>query len=216
PLDEARLIGSALRDLHHREQVDYDRMAVVCRSGAAVADLADLLARTGLPVRVPHRPQPLREVPAIADLLSILEIGLAPEGAPLEPRRATELLRGPFGDADTLRLRRIRRLLLAAHRAEHPDSDATSEQLLARALVDDEAPGLPAAEARDRAAAPVHRVRDMIAAVRAHRDSGAQLVLWHAWDASGLAGGWRRAALGTAGDVDGARARLAASRLDAL
>src|SRR5699024_993326 len=50
PLDEARLIGSALRDLHHREQVEYDQMAVVCRSGAAVADLADLLARTGLPV----------------------------------------------------------------------------------------------------------------------------------------------------------------------
>src|SRR5699024_12425401 len=92
PLDEARLIGSALRDLHHREQVDYDRMAMVCRSGAAVADLADLLARTGLPVRVPHRPQPLREVPAIADLLSILAIGLAPEGAPLGARRAPERL----------------------------------------------------------------------------------------------------------------------------
>src|SRR5699024_11981163 len=54
------------------------------------------------------------------------------------------------------------------------------------------------------------------AAVRAHRDPAAQLVRWHAWDASGLADGWRRAALGTAGDVDGARARLAASRLDAL
>ena len=216
PLDEARLIGSALRDLHHREQVEYDQMAVVCRSGAAVADLADLLARTGLPVRVPHRPQPLREVPAIADLLSILEIGSAPADAPLDARRATELLRGPFGDADALRLRRIRRLLLAAHRAADPDSGTTSEQLLARALVEEDVPGLPAPEARDRAAAPVHRVREMIAAVRAHRDSDAQLVLWHAWDASGLADGWRRAALGTAGDVDGARARLAASRLDAL
>ncbi|ASK66682.1 DNA helicase [Brachybacterium avium] len=216
PLDEARLIGSALRDLHHREEVDYDQMAVVCRSGAAVADLADLLSRTGLPVRIPHRPQPLREVPAIADLLTILEIGLAPPEAPLDPRRATELLRGPFGDADTLRLRRIRRLLLSAHRAADPDSGATSEQLLARALVDQDAPGLPAAAARDRAAAPVHRVRDMIAAVREHRDADAQLVLWQAWDASGLAGGWRRAALGAAGDVDGARSRLAASRLDAL
>lgn len=216
PLDEARLIGSALRDLHHREAVAYDDMAVVCRSGAAVADVADLLSRTGLPVRVPHRPQPLREVPAIADLLSILEIGLAPEGAPLDARLATELLRGPFGDADTLRLRRIRRLLLAAHRTAEPDSITTSEQLLARALVEPESPGLPAPDARDRAAAPVHRVRDMIAAVRAHRDADAQLVLWQAWDASGLAGGWRRAALGAPGDVDGARARLAASRLDAL
>ncbi|HEX7352020.1 ATP-dependent DNA helicase [Brachybacterium sp.] len=216
PLDEARLIGSALRDLHHREGVAYDEMAVVCRSGAAVADLADLLSRSGLPVRVPHRPQPLREVPAIADLLRILEIGLAPEGAPLDARTATELLRGPFGDADTLRLRRIRRLLLSAHRAAEPGSDTPSEQLLARALVEQEVPGLPAPEARDRAAAPVHRLRSMIRAVQEHRDADVQQVLWHAWDASGLADGWRRAALGTVGDVDGARSRLAGSRLDAL
>ena len=216
PLDEARLIGSALRDLHHREEVPYDEMAVVCRSGAAVADLADLLSRTGLPVRAPRRPQPLREVPAVADLMTILEIGLAPAGSPLDPRAAGELLRGPFGDADTLRLRRIRRLLLTAHRTAEPDSGITSEQLLARALVDAEVPGLPDPEARGRAAAPVHRVRAMIRAVREHRHDDAQQVLWHAWDASGLAGGWRRAALGDVGDVDGARARLASSRLDAL
>src|SRR5690606_37384701 len=171
----------------------------------AVADVADLLSRTGLPVRTPRRPQPLREVPAIADLLTVLEIGLAPADAPLAPRLATELLRGPFGDADTLRLRRIRRLLLSAHRAAAPGSELTSEQLLARALVEEEVPGLPDPAARDRAAAPVHRLRDMIRAVRAHRDADAEQVLWHAWDASGLAGGWRRAALGTAGDVDGAR-----------
>lgn len=216
PLDEARLIGSALRDLHHREGVPYDEMAVVCRSGAAVADVADLLSRTGLPVRAPRRPQPLREVPAVADLMTILEIGLAPTGAPLDPRIAGELLRGPFGDADTLRLRRIRRLLLGAHRAAEPDSTATSEQLLARALIDPELPGLPAPDAKGRAAAPVHRVRDMIHAVREHRQADAQQVLWHAWEASGLAGGWRRAALGDVGDVDGARSRMASSRLDAL
>ncbi|MBB5831895.1 UrvD/REP family ATP-dependent DNA helicase [Brachybacterium aquaticum] len=261
PLDEARLIGSALRDLHHREGVDYDDMAVVCRSGAAVADVADLLARTGLPVRIPRRPQPLRDVPAVADLLRILEIGLAPDGTALDPLTASELLRGPFGDADDLRLRRIRRLLLAAHRraenppavdeapsageapsaaanpsaedpeptppAEAPSAEdpalaadpappVSSAELLARALVEPDVPGLPDPEARDRAAAPVHRVRAMIAAVRAHRDQDAEQVLWQAWDASGLAGGWRRAALGDAGDADGARARLAASRLDAL
>ncbi|MGP9537612.1 PD-(D/E)XK nuclease family protein [Brachybacterium sp. AOP43-C2-M15] len=216
PLDEARLIGSALRDLHHREHVDYDGMAVVCRSGAAVGDVADLLSRTGLPVRIPRRPQPLREVPAVADLMTILEIGLAPVGSPLEARLASELLRGPFGDADALRLRRIRRLLLAAHREAEPDSTVPSEQLLARALVDQDVPGLPAPEVRDRAAAPVHRVRAMIRAVREHREQDAQQVLWHAWDASGLAEGWRRAALGDTGDVDGARSRLAASRLDAL
>ncbi|GAA1488459.1 UrvD/REP family ATP-dependent DNA helicase [Brachybacterium sacelli] len=216
PLDEARLIGSALRDLHHREGVAYDDMAVVCRSGAAVADVADLLSRTGLPVRTPRRPQPLREVPAIADLLTILELGCAEEGEMVDPQVASELLRGPFGDADTLRLRRIRRLLLGARRAADPDTETPSEQLLARALVDEEVPGLPPEGARDRAAAPVHRLRAMIRSVREHREDDAEQVLWHAWDASGLAGGWRRAALGAPGDVDGARSRLAGTRLDAL
>lgn len=216
PLEEARLIASALRDLHHREQVEYDDMAVVCRSGAAVADVADLLSRSGLPVRVPHRPQPLREVPAVADLLTVLEIALAPEGSSVDPLVADALLRGPYGDADSLRLRRIRRLLLAAHRSARPEDETPSDQLLSRALLEMEAPGLPGAEDRDRKAAPVHRLRDMIAAVRAHREEDAQQVLWHAWDAAGLAGGWRRAALGAPGDVDGARARLAGSRLDAL
>ncbi|MGP4975174.1 PD-(D/E)XK nuclease family protein [Brachybacterium tyrofermentans] len=216
PLDEARLIGSALRDLHHREQIDYDDMAVVCRSGSAVADVADLLSRTGLPVRVPRRPQPLREVPVIADLLTVLEVGLAPEGTPVDPQVAGDLLRGPFGDADTLRLRRIRRLLLSAQRSLDPASEIPSDQLLARALVEPEVPGLPDPEDRDRAAAPVHRLRAMIRAVRDHRTADAEQIIWEAWDAAALAGGWRRAALGAPGDVDGARARLAGSRLDAL
>lgn len=217
PLEEARLIADVLRDLHHREQIPYDDMAIVCRSGAAVTELADLLARTGMPVRTPRRPRPLREEPVIADLLTIVEIGMAEIGADgdLDPLIADELLRGPFGDADTLRLRRIRRMLLGAQGGEEP-----SDRLLARALVaaeDDEIVAtLPAATARDRVTAPVHRIRAMITAVREHRAGTAQDVLWQAWNASGLATGWRRAALGDAADVDGARSRLAAGRLDAL
>src|SRR5699024_7506451 len=75
PLDEARMIGATLRDLHHRLAVPYDDMAVICRSGGAVSEVADLLARTGLPVRVPRRPRPLREEPVVADLLTVVEIG---------------------------------------------------------------------------------------------------------------------------------------------
>lgn len=218
PLDEARMIGAALRDLHHRLDVPYGDMAVVCRSGAAVSDVADLLARTGLPVRLPRRPQPLREEPVVADLLTIVEIGVqaAGGGAEIDPQLAAELLRGPFGDADSLRLRRIRRLLLAAHREADPEQALPSEQLLARALLDEQVPGLPRVEDRDRAAAPVHRVRAMIAAAARHRDADAEQVIWQVWEASGLATGWRRAALGAPGDVDGARARMAGGRLDAL
>lgn len=214
--EEAHLIASALRDLHHREQIPYDRMAVVCRSGAAVAELADLLTRTGLPVRTPRRPRPLREEPVVQDLLRLVEIG-ATGVEQIDPLTATALLHGPFGDADALRLRRIRRLLLQAAPAEDSAGEhADSQQLLARALLHSDVPGLPAPDARGRTAAPVHRIRAMITAAREHREGSAVEALWAAWDASGLATGWRAAALGARHGSEGARARLAGSRLDAL
>lgn len=212
PRQEAHLIASALRDLHHRAEVPYDRMAVVCRSGGAVEQVADLLTRTGLPVRTPRRPRPLREERVVQDLLAIVEVAME-ESDHLDPALATELLQGPFGDVDALRLRRIRRGLL---RARPEGESADSSTLLARALLDPDLPGLPAADAPGRTAAPVHRLRAMIAAARTARHSSAAEVLWAAWDASGLARGWRAAALGAREGADGARARLAGTRLDAL
>ncbi len=231
PIEEARQIAGVLRDLHHAHAIAYDEMAIVCRSGAAVDDLADLLQREGLPVTAALRSRALREERVVGDLLGILEIALT--GTAPSSEHAAELLRGPFGDADALRLRRIRRLLLHAHDATEPGlPDASgaergkaealhatgSAELLARALVDEHVPGLPDPRERDRAAAPVHRVRRMIAAVRALGPAPAAVdALWAAWDAAQVAEGWRTASLET-DDLDGAgaRGRLAARRLDAV
>lgn len=218
--EEARRISTVLRDLHHGAHIAYDDMAIVCRSGAAVDDLTDLLQRQGLPVTAARRPRPLRDEPVVADLLSIIELALA--GTTPSAEEAAALLRGPFGDADSLRLRRIRRLLLRAHDPAstdpHADASASSADLLALALVADDVPGLPAADERDRAAAPVHRIRRMIAAVRALGPAPAAAdALWAAWDAAQLAKGWRTASLETDElDGEGARGRLAARRLDAM
>lgn len=250
-LEEARLIASALREARHRLGVAYDDMAVVCRSGAAVELLADQLARAGLPVRTPRRLGPLPQEPVVADLLTIVDIALALEsagGSSAEIDRiipgplATRLLTGPFGDADPLRLLRIRRRLLDAHRerahiaaqesgqraAEGADpgdgqpEPIESEQLLARALALAPealaAAGLETAveEIRGRAAAPVQRVRAMIAAARASAAAGAEATLWAAWDAAGLAAGWQRAVLESRTDAEAARGRMLVRRLDAL
>lgn len=232
-LEEARQIATVLRDLHHARRVPFDAMAVVCRSGAVVDELADLLQRQGLPVTAARRPRPLRDEPVVADLLAVVELAL--DGSVPSPESATHLLSGPFGDADALRLRRIRRLLLSAHEDDRTGDDGTagdeteggdleggvpvsSAELLARALVEDEAPGLPEAGERDRAAAPVHRLRRMIRAVRALGPAPAAAdALWAAWDAARVAEGWRDASLET-DDLDGAgaRGRLAARRLDAV
>lgn len=228
-VEEARWIASVLRDRHHGQQVPYDDMAVICRSGGAVDELADLLQRQGLPVSAARRPRPLREERVVSDLLTIIELALS--GTAPSAEEATELLRGPFGDADALRLRRIRRLLLRGHEAATPqmgssEPDTTrvrlevigSAELLARALVEEQSPGLPEPGARDRAAAPVHRLRRMIAAVRALGAAPAAAdALWAAWDAAHVAEGWRDASLET-DDLNGAgaRGRHAARRLDAI
>lgn len=248
-LDEARCIAGVLRDLHHSEGTPYDEMAVVCRSGGVVDEIAELLQRQDLPVSTATRLRPLREESVVADLLRIVEIGAG--GPRPDGREAVALLRGPFGDADALRLRRIRRLLLDAHRARSAEgapadtapsdaapadtdsSDAAPEDgasgaagapapvasidLLAEAVMGADVPGLPAPEARDRAAAPVHRLRRMIAAVAAlGPEPAATDALWAAWSAAGVAEGWRTAALGAEGEADEARSRLTAHRLDAV
>lgn len=237
PREEARLIAAVLRDRRHSDGVDYDDMAVVCRSGAAVEQMADQLVGAGLPVHTPRRLGPLRDEAVVADLLTVVELAAASrEAAPdaetadalLDPSTALRLLRGPFGDADQLRLRRVRRHLLDAARAAAADTAPEaevgssvpgapeSERLLARALLMEEMPGLPGPAEGDRSAAPVHRLRAMIRAARAHLEDGAPDTLWAAWDAAGLASGWQHAALAVADGTDGARARLIARRLDAL
>ncbi|WP_051486913.1 UrvD/REP family ATP-dependent DNA helicase [Brachybacterium phenoliresistens] len=229
-LEEARMIAGVLRDLHHEAGTPYDEMAVVCRSGGLVDEVAELLQRQDLPVSTATRLRPLREESVVMDLLRIVEVGAS--GRRVDGREAMALLRGPFGDADALRLRRIRRLLLDAHRARAdappagpadgaPDEGAgdpvASIDLLADAVMGEDVPGLPAPDARDRAAAPVHRLRRMIAAVRAlGPEAAATDALWAAWSAAGVAEGWRTAALGADGDADEARSRLTAHRLDAV
>lgn len=231
-LDEARMIAAAVRDAHHSRGVAYDDMAVVCRSGTVVEEIAEQLTRCGLPVHTPQRLGPLHREPVVADLLTVVEIA-AELGAPgavepaqvdavLSPETAEALLRGPFGDADALRLRRIRRQLLDAARAEAPETGTPEDglhesgRLLAQALLLEEMPGLPGAAERDRFSAPVHRLRAMITAARARLQDGAPDVLWAAWDAAGLATGWQYAALQSGPGPEGARARLIGRRLDAL
>lgn len=210
-VEEARRIATVLRDLHHAQDLPYDDMAVICRSGGIVDELADLLQRQGLPVTTAQRLRPLREEPVVADLLRIIELALS--RAVPSPEEAEALLRGPYGEADALRLRRIRRRLLL----DAADPSPSSAELLARALVDPEPPERED-DSRDRTALPLVRLRRMIAAVRRLGPvPAAEDALWAAWEAAGLAEGWRAASL-QIDDLDeaGARGRLAGRRLDAV
>ena len=202
------------------------------RQERVVADLLDIVGLALAPVgestggpasSTAHEPAG-ESASASADDLA--EPDAAGIDAVLDGHRAAQLLAGPFGDADALRLRRIRRALLDAHRAHVRDDPAepapVSDELLARALLltDDELEqaGLAGAltGAPGRVASPVQRLRAMIAAARAHADRGASETLWAAWDAAGLATGWQRAALDARTDATAARSRVLGRRLDAL
>ena len=196
---EVAYVAHALRSAHLERGVGWDRMAVVARSGAQVAALRRALAGASVPVSVLGSDVPLREEPAVRPLLLALRCALDP--STLDAEAATALLASPYGGADAVGLRRVRRALRAEELAG--GGGRASDALLVEMLGD------PARTAT--LPAPVRRgprrLAELLAAGRlAGLEPGAtaQTVLWALWSAAGLAEPWRRAAL--AGGAAGARA----------
>jgi len=174
---EAAVVADTLRRAHLADGVPWGRMAVLVRSAQRqVPPLKRALAAAGVPVAVAGDELPLPAEPGVRPLLTLLRCALRPER--LDEETAAELLTGPLGQTDSLGLRKLRRAL-----------GGTS---LREALTDPR----PLNLVSDRIAAPARRVAtllDVTAKAIADGDS-AEDVLWAAWDASGLAARWERAA----------------------
>src|SRR3954464_11311713 len=199
--EEAAFVAGVLRRAH-LDGLPWSRMAVVVRSTAAVlGPLRRALITAGVPVLVRDEDLPLAEQPAVAMLLELLRLALAPTA--LDEAAAERLLLGPVGGADVVSLQRLRRAL--AHRdAGQPDAGA-----LAPALLDLRGARVLPEHVRW----PVLRVAGTLAegreAVKAK--ASPEDVLWAIWDATGLA---RR---GSAQSAGGGTAGAAADRdLDAV
>jgi RecB family exonuclease len=185
----AARIAHLLRDRHLEHDVPFADQAVVVRSGALVEPLARALEIAGVPAvtsgtaqdAADRAPRALVEVVAVA-------LGLLP----LTPESAVSLLTGPFCGLDGLALRRLRLAL----RVEELGGGGvrTAGELLVDALA---APDrlatidTPAVRRAARLATTMQTVRDLEAA-----GASAEDLLWHVWDASGLAPVWRERALG--------------------
>jgi RecB family exonuclease len=199
PAQEAAYVVHALRSAHLEQGVPWGRMAVIARSGAQVTALRRALAGGSVPVSVLGSDVPLREEPAVRPLLLALRCALDP--STLDADAAMALLTSPYGGADAVGLRRVRRALRAEELAG--GGGRASDALLVEMLQD---PGrtatLPTAVRRG-----PKRLADLLAAGRLaglEQGATAQTVLWALWSAAGLAEPWRRAAL--AGGPAGARA----------
>ena len=203
--EENAWIAHTLREAHLLGGTSYADMAVMTRSRSAHAGIRASLVRRGIPVGQIGTDRPLREEPAVAALLDLVRLALPDrDGAP----DVRDVLAGPMVAIDPLRLRQLGRTLRGWELAG--GGERGEEALLALVLDGPEAVERAAPRGADdlvRAARLVARIR------RAYENSRGQAeeVLWAAWDAAGVAEGWRRAAL--AGGVD---ADAADSSLDAV
>ncbi|MGQ4569722.1 PD-(D/E)XK nuclease family protein [Dermabacteraceae bacterium P9123] len=122
--DEAEIIASTLRDLHHSEGIAYRDMVVVHRASAGAEELGKRLHARGLAVDLPAAQRPLRDIATVTDLFRLVRIARGEES--LDTARLEDLLRGPYGDIDALRIRRIRRLARERLAAENAAATASA------------------------------------------------------------------------------------------
>ncbi|MCW2513777.1 MAG: helicase, superfamily [Mycobacterium sp.] len=191
---ESAVIADALRRAHLVDGVPWAQMAVIVRSvPRAGAALARALTAAGVPVEQQASTGPLAEHPAVAALLTVLDV--VADG--IDGERALALLTGPIGRVDPVSLRQLRRTLRRADAASPPREFA---ELLADALdpelaLDGDVP--------DQLARALKRVRKVLAAARRSDGDGldTRFTLWQAWHQSGLQRRWLAAAErpGTAG-----------------
>jgi superfamily I DNA/RNA helicase/RecB family exonuclease len=174
---EAALVADILRRAHLADGVPWRKMAVLVRSTQRQGPLLRrALAAAGVPASIAGDELPLPDEPGARPLLTLLRCALHPQA--LDEDVAADLLTGPFGQADGLGLRKLRR--------------ATSGRPLVEALTVAESLDLVS----DRIAAPARRVAALLTtAKRAVAHGGtAEDVLWAIWAASDLAERWERQA----------------------
>ena len=196
--EETAAIARTLRTIHHREGVEYSRMAVITRSRGAHAALRRSLIRRGVPVEQIGSDQPLRFHPAVASLLDLVRLALRIPGEDGLPTLRSVLV-SPIIGIDPLHLRRMCRTLRGYEIASGGgrNEDRLLELVLQgpQALMDLAPQGVMDLVAASRVIVGVQRD-----AAKSARQ--AEEVLWSAWEGSGKSDLWRDQALrnGLVGD----------------
>ena len=205
---EAAFVAHELRAAHLLHGVPWHRLAVVVRGSSRQATLRRVLAARGVPVQGDAHRVPVRDEPAARPLLQMLASAVDLARGRVEALDAADvldLLTSPVIAADTVAVRRLRRVL--RHEELLAGGTRTSDELLGELVLD---PERLAHLGED--VAPLHRLAVALAAGRAAAvtsETGwapgvsAESVLWALWQALGVADTWRTAAL--AGGATGAR-----------
>ncbi len=100
-------IAEQIRSAHVHDRLGWQDMAVLVRSADDLAGVERALSVAGVPASITADELPLHEEPAVAVLLTLIEIAARPRIA--TPERIEDLLLGPIGRMDVSDLRRLGR-----------------------------------------------------------------------------------------------------------
>ena len=214
---ELEHVADVLRRAHLADGVPWSDMAVLVRSGTrTIPTVRRVLGAAGVPLEVAGDEIALRAEPAVALLLTALDVAAAlgtdgPSSAVLTPDVARTLLLSPLGGIDPADLRRLGRALRAEARAGGATAEdlAPSAELIRDALAEPRRLIGPDAAA----AGAARRLGELLAKVAAELATGgsAEDALWQLWSGTSWPADLARAAAGT-----GAAARRADRDLDAV
>lgn len=199
---QAAWIANQLRRAHLIDDIAWPRMAIVVRTPVQTLPvLHRALRAAGVPIASAAGELPLARHPAVRPLLTALRA--AADRDAIDADGAEELLMSPFGGADPLALRRLRRGLRRLDGAA--GGQQSSDELLVSALRE----GDPLTALADSEAAALRRVDAVLRAGgdAIARGDGVEAVLWAMWQASGLQRRWlglseRGGTLGRKADAD--------------
>lgn len=188
--DLAAHVGRDLR-MRHLSGLNWDHMAVLVRGQGDVEVMRRGLEMAGVPTRVMSDDVPLRAEPAVATLLTALEVAVDP--ATLTPDVAVDIVSGPIGSIDPINLRALMRALRQSYREAHPGAEAPGGTVLlaaelARAIDDPTQP----VDAADSTLRRVREVGVLLGQARRQALEGAVSgeILWTLWSGTGDTRHW--------------------------
>lgn len=186
---ELRLVAERILHLQHLAGHSLSEIAVIVRTGSALAELQRYLSGQGIPVKVPVAENPVRDEPAARPLLEAFQVALDP--GVLDAERVVSLLTSRLGRSTALHLRRLRQAL--RQQELNSGGGRASDELLVEALGDASKLAPLGWEARN-----ALRIAAMLAAGKtavAEPGANAETVLWALWEASECSGTWESQAL---------------------
>lgn len=189
---QAAHIARQMRRAHVRRDVPWREMAVLVRSGAEIPPVQRALSAAGIPVVVAADEIPLRQEPAVATLLALLELVTKP--ASISPTEVIDILTGPLVGLTTADVRTLGRSLRETQRRSG-HSAPSSERLIQGVVVGAlEGGGVePVAVPDDEVIAPaIRRLVGMLRHAQEQVESGAapEEVLWTLWTGGRHPHGW--------------------------